>query len=196
LSGVGTLAQAGGIFGGVGSAGASGFLVDPGDPDPGPQAPTFIGPPTPPPGAKRPNLIGPFKVLDCAGFKAARSVLPQTRAQRIEFGGFIYKNSQGGWFYYSAAFSGTAGALPTFDTHRTLDTPKGFSLAGWYHSHPLVPGYPHPELFSGADLGASRRVEGPGYLLVPSGDVLKLLPYPADAPVAPAKVTISACQGG
>ena len=51
LSGGGTLAQAGGIFGGVGSAGASGFLGDPGDPDPGPQAPTFIGPPTPPPGA-------------------------------------------------------------------------------------------------------------------------------------------------
>jgi len=84
------------------------------------------------------NLTGPFNVLDCAGYKAARSILPQTKAQGIEFGGLIYKNDQSSSYFYSAPFSGTAGALPSFDVHRTQDTPGGFSLAGWYHSHPLV----------------------------------------------------------
>ena len=142
------------------------------------------------------SLMGPLKVLDCAGYTAARNVLPQTKAQGIEFGGFIYKNNQSSSYFYSAPFSGTPGALPSFDIHRTQDTPSGFSLAGWYHSHPLVPNYPHPELFSGADLGATRRVGGPGYLLTPSGGVLKLLPYPPNAPVAPTRVSSSVCQGG
>lgn len=72
------------------------------------------------------------------------SVLPQTKAQSIEFGGFIYKNNQSSLYFYSAPFSGTPGALPSSDVHRTQDTPNGFSLAGWYHSHPVPSSYPHP----------------------------------------------------
>jgi hypothetical protein len=142
------------------------------------------------------NLTGPFKVLDCAGYTAAGSIRLQTKAQGIEFGGLIYENNQNNSYFYSAPFSGTLGALPSFDVHRTQDTPSGFSLAGWFHSHPLVPNYPHPELFSGADVGATRRVGGPGYLLTPNGTVLKLLPYPPNAPVAPTRVASDVCQGG
>lgn len=141
-------------------------------------------------------LTGPFKNLDCAGYTAARSILSQTQAQGIEWGGFVYKSGQSNSYFFATSFSGTPAALPSFDFHRRQDTPSGFSLAAWYHFHPRVVGYPHPEPFSGEDLGATRRVGGPGYLLTPAGTVLKLLPYPPSAPVAPTLVFSSACKGG
>jgi RHS repeat-associated protein len=122
------------------------------------------------PAAKRPS-----KTLNCAALNATNAIVPEPKAQGIEFGGFIYQSGAASMYSYTAPFSGTPGALPSFYSHMG-DVPSGASIVGWYHSHPLVPGYPAPENFSGGDLAASRYLHAPGFLVTPSGQLLRLDP--------------------
>jgi len=64
-------------------------------------------------------------------------------------------------------------------------------IAGWFHSHPLVPGYNY-DVFSGNDLLITRK-EGPGYLATADGRILKLAIDPKGFPQA-SNVGSGACQ--
>ena len=113
--------------------------------------------------------IGNYPTLDCDGFRAARSILPQTKKQGIEFGGFLYKNSNGR-YSFSNPVSGTPTSIPSlFSSPQALVS----GIVGWFHSHPLLPDY-NSNMFSGNDLLDTRYLKGPGYLGTPDGTVLKL----------------------
>lgn len=96
--------------------------------------------------------IGNYPTLDCDGYRAARSILPQTKKQDIEFGGFLYKNSNGR-YSYSNPVAGTPTSIPSlFSSPQALVS----GIVGWFHSHPLVPGY-NSDMFSGNDLLITRK---------------------------------------
>ena len=137
-----------------------------------------------------------IKSLNCAGYTTSRSILRQTKAQKIEFGGFIDK-SPNGTYSYTPPFAGNRTSLPDFyDQYNShlQSLSNGYSVAGWYHSHPVPPpGYPSAGSFSGQDLSASHYLNAPGFLVTPSGAVLRLNPGP---PAATVRVPASVCQGG
>lgn len=124
---------------------------------------------------------GTYKTLNCAGYTAARSIFPQTKAKTIEFGGFIDKGPNG-TYSYTPPFPGSRTSLPNFyDQYNKLlqSLPTGYSIAGWYHSHPVPPPtYPSAEAFSGQDLSASHYINAPGFVVTPTGKVLRLDPGP------------------
>ena len=64
-------------------------------------------------------------------------------------------------------------------------------IVGWFHSHPLVPGY-DSDMFSGNDLLITRK-EGPGYLATPDDGILKLAIDPKGLPQV-SNVGSGACQ--
>ncbi len=146
---------------------------------------------TPPPTALTPanngTRIGNFPTLDCDGYRAAKSVLPQTAKRGIEFGGFLYKNSNGRYSYSSPVASDPTSIPTLFSSPQALVS----GIVGWFHDHPLVPGY-NNDMFSGADLLDTRKT-GPGYLGTATGRILKLaidsqgLPHVTD-------VNSGACQ--
>jgi hypothetical protein len=120
------------------------------------------------PPAKNAVKIGSFPTLDYDGYRAARSVLPQTAKRGIEFGGFLYKNSNGR-YSYSNPVAGNPTSIPTlFSSPQALVS----GIVGWFHTHPLIPGYENG-MFSGADLLDTRKT-GPGYLGTATGRILKL----------------------
>ncbi|MBV9765330.1 MAG: hypothetical protein JOZ48_10835 [Acidobacteriaceae bacterium] len=113
--------------------------------------------------------IGNFRTLDCDGYRAARSVLPQTTRIGHEFGGFLYKNSNGRYSYSYPPVEGTPTSIPTlFSSPQALVS----GIVGWFHDHPLVPGY-NNDMFSGYDLQDTRKT-GPGYLGTATSRILKL----------------------
>ena len=126
---------------------------------------------------------------------ASRGILSQTKALTIELGGFIDKSLSGS-YSYTDPFSGTRTSLPDFynqyrDHLRSMS--KGSSVVGWYHSHPMPPPtYPSSEAFSGADLSVSRVLGAPGFVVTPSGSVLKLSIGP---PVVTTRVPSGVCRG-
>lgn len=120
--------------------------------------------------------IGNFSTLDCDGYRAARSVLPQTAKKGIEFGGFLYKNSNGR-YSYSNPVAGTPTSIPTLFSSPQALVP---GIVGWFHAHPLVPGY-NNDMFSGYDLLDTRKT-GPGYLGTATGRILKLAIDPQGFP--------------
>jgi hypothetical protein len=139
------------------------------------------------PPAKNVFKTGNYLTLDCDGYRAARGILPRTAKAGIEFGGFLYKNSSGR-YSYSNPVAGNPTSIPTlFSSPQALVS----GIVGWFHSHPLVPGYEN-EMFSGADLLDTRQT-GPGYLGTATGRILKLaidskgLPHVTD-------VNSGACQ--
>jgi len=137
-----------------------------------------------------------IKTLNCAGYTASRSIFAQTRAQTIEFGGFIEK-APNGTYLYTPPFAGNRTSLPNFyDQYNSLvqGLSKGFSVTGWYHSHPVPPPtYPSAEAFSGQDLSVSHYLNAPGFVVTPSGAVLRLDPGP---PAVTTRVPSNVCQGG
>src|SRR5581483_6588666 len=145
--------------------------------------------------AQQPPKNG-IKTLNCAGYTASRSILPQTKAQTIEFGGFIEKGSNG-TYSYTPPLAGNRTSLPNFyDQYNSLvqSLSKGVSVAGWYHSHPVPPPtYPSAEAFSGQDLSVSHYINAPGFVVTPSGKVLRLDPGP---PAVTTRVPSNVCQGG
>jgi len=140
----------------------------------------------PPP--KKVIRIGNFPTLDCDGYRAARSVLPQTTKQGLEFGGFLYKNANG-HYSYSNPVSGTPTSIPSlFSSPQALVS----GIAGWFHSHPLVPGYTN-NMFSGNDLLITRYLKGPGHLATADGTIMKLSIDPKGYPQV-SNVNSGACQ--
>ena len=137
--------------------------------------------------AKKVVRIGNYPTLDCDGYRAARSILPQTKKQGIEFGGFLYKNGNGR-YSYSSPVAGTPTWIPSlFSSPQALVS----GIVGWFHSHPLVPGY-NSDMFSGNDLLITRK-EGPGYLATPDDGILKLAIDPKGFPQV-STVGSGACQ--
>ncbi len=143
-------------------------------PDANPGAPASTGTQGPVsniPAQPAKNVVrnGNYPNLDCDGYRAAKSILPQTTKRGIEFGGFLYTNSNGK-YSYSNPVSGTQTSVPAlFSSPQALIA----GIVGWFHSHPLVPGY-NNDLFSGNDLLITRYLKGPGYLATASGNILKL----------------------
>lgn len=146
----------------------------------------FVSDPVVPP--KNVIKIGNFKTVDCDGYRAARAILPQTTKKGIEFGGFLYKNANGN-YSYSNPVSGTPTSIPSL-----FSSPQAFvsGIAGWFHSHPLVPGYTNNN-FSGNDLLITRYLKGPGYLATADGTILKLNIGPNGYPQV-SNVNSGACQ--
>ena len=113
--------------------------------------------------------IGNYPTLDCDGYRAAKRVLPQTTKVGHEFGGFLYKNSNGRYSYSYPPVEGTPTSLPTlFSSPQALVS----GIVGWFHDHPLVPGY-NNNMFSGYGLQDTGKT-GPGYLGTATGRILKL----------------------
>jgi RHS repeat-associated protein len=119
---------------------------------------------------------GNYPTLDCDGYRAVRGILPQTTKQGIEFGGFLYQNSNGR-YSYSNPVAGEPTSIPDL-----FKSPQAFvsGIVGWFHTHPLVPGF-NNDRFSGSDLLITRK-EGPGYLGTASGRILKLAIDPKGLP--------------
>ena len=137
--------------------------------------------------AKNAIHIGNYPTLDCDGYRAVRSILPQTAKQGIEFGGFLYQN-RNGRYSYSNPVAGAPTSIPDlFKVPQALVS----GIVGWFHTHPLVPGF-NNDRFSGSDLLITRR-EGPGYLGTASGRILKLAIDPKGFPHT-TDVDKGACQ--
>lgn len=134
-----------------------------------------------------PPKTGNYRTLDCDGYRAVRSILPQTTKQGIEFGGFLYQNSNG-CYSYSNPVAGEPTSIPDL-----FKSPQAFvsGIVGWFHTHPLVPGF-NNDRFSGSDLLITRK-EGPGYLGTASGRILKLAIDPKGFPHT-TDVNNGACQ--
>ncbi len=114
--------------------------------------------------------------------------LPQTTKVGHEFGGFLYKNSNGRYSSSYPPVEGTPTTLPTlFSSPQALVS----GIVGWFHDHPLVPGY-NNDLFSGYDLLDTRKT-GPGYLGTATGRILKLSIDPKGLPHV-TDVDSGACQ--
>jgi len=144
--------------------------------------------PAPKPSAPKVTRIGNFPTLDCDGYRAARSILPQSEKRGIEFGGFLYRNGNGR-YSYSNSVAGTQTSVPTlFSSPQALVS----RIAGWFHSHPLVPGY-NNEMFSGSDLLPARYLKGPGYLAAADSTILKLSLDPRGFPQV-STVSSGSCQ--
>ena len=120
-------------------------------------------------------IPAPNNPLNCAGLQATNGIAAQTKTTHLEWGDFIYTGTAG--YQFTSPFSGTGSGLPTFYQHMG-DVPSGGTIVGWYHSHPLIPNGPTPELFSGAggDLGVSQYLRVPGFLTTPSGALKRLDP--------------------
>src|SRR5260370_39413005 len=93
------------------------------------------------------NLIDPlglkpgdkYKTIDCAGWDAVHDILPQTKQDGLEHGGFIYQNPDGS-YSYSAPIPGDPTGLPRRPFYN-IPTPAGSFRTGWYNTHPFVPGW-------------------------------------------------------
>ena len=124
-----------------------------------------------------------FKKIDCAGYTAVSSILTQTRQSGLEWGGYIFRSGAG--YTFSEPIRGTPVALPGFFK---IPTPDGMQQAGWYHTHPKVPGhdanrFSWPDVFITSHLNGYDG-KGPGYLGVPSGTILKLSPGRGSIPTS------------
>ena len=123
-----------------------------------------------------------YKTLDCAGWDAVHDILPQTKKDGLEHGGFIYQNPDGS-FSYTSPISGTPTELPA-NNFFNIPVPGGIP-SGWYHTHPYVPGY-NGQTFSDGDAWTSEHlnnsnthpISGPGYLGTPTNGVKKYTPIP------------------
>jgi hypothetical protein len=114
----------------------------------GGQQNTFQKPkPSPAQPSKKVVRTGNYPTLDCDGYSAAGSILPQTTKQGMEFGGFLYQNSNGR-YSYSNPVAGAPTSIPDL-----FKSPQAFvsGIVGWFHTHPLVPGF-NNDRFSGSDL--------------------------------------------
>jgi RHS repeat-associated protein len=126
-----------------------------------------------------------YKTLDCAGFDAVHDILPQTKQDGLEHGGFIYQNPDGS-YSYTSPIVGTPTALPA-NIFFNITIPSGTSKSGWYHTHPYVPGY-NGQAFSDGDAWTSEHlnnsnthpISGPGYLGTPTNVVKKYDPVPGN----------------
>jgi RHS repeat-associated protein len=139
------------------------------------------------------NLIDPFGLrpgdkysrIDCAGWNSVSDILPLTRFNKIEFGGFIYQNPDG-TYSYTVPTTGQRTTIPDFQARTPI--PSGTSKAGWYHTHPpaLGPDY-DPSIFSIGDKNVSEHLNGadevpgttgPGYLGTPDNVIKVYVPDP------------------
>lgn len=136
-----------------------------------------------------------YKTPDCAGLDAVHDILPQTKKDGLEHGGFIYQNPDGS-YSYTAPIPGTPTELPA-NKFFNIPIPAGTSRSGWYHTHPYVPGY-NGQIFSDGDAWTSEHlnnsnthpISGPGYLGTPTNVVKKYTPVP-DHPYGGKTSTVS-----
>jgi len=124
-----------------------------------------------------------YKTLDCAGRDAVNDILPMTKKDGLEHGGFIYQNPDGS-YSYTAPIDGTPTELPP-NKFFNIPLPAGASRSGWYHTHPYVPGY-NGQIFSDGDAWTSEHlnnsnthpISGPGILGTPTNVIKKYTPVP------------------
>ncbi len=124
-----------------------------------------------------------YKKLDCAGRDAVNDILPMTKKDGLEHGGFIYQNPDGS-YSYTAPIDGTPTELPA-NKFFNIPVPAGTSRSGWYHTHPYVPGY-NGQIFSDGDAWTSEHlnnsnthpISGPGILGTPTNVIKKYTPVP------------------
>jgi RHS repeat-associated protein len=140
-------------------------------------------------GQRPTNLIDPaglkpgdkYKSLDCAGRDAVNDILPMTKKDGLEHGGFIYQNPDGS-YSYTSPIEGTPTALPA-NKFFNIPVPAGTSRSGWYHTHPYIPGY-NSQIFSDGDAWTSEHlnnsnthpISGPGILGTPTNVIKKYTP--------------------
>jgi RHS repeat-associated protein len=124
-----------------------------------------------------------YKSIDCAALNALGDIFPQTKKDGNEHGGFIYQNPDG-TFSYTDPTTGTPTSIPA-PKFFTIPIPVGATPAGWYHTHPYVPGY-NGQVFSDGDKWTSEHLNnsnshpivGPGYLGTPTNSMKKYVPAP------------------
>ena len=114
---------------------------------------------------------GTTRILNCVAFQAVNAAYDETKAQTLEYGGFIVKKPNQ-TYYYTTAFAGSQISMGsnfyTQFNRLVLSLGKGYSVAGWYHDHPIGPPRYDPEHMSDGDRGATNYIGGPGFLLTPT----------------------------
>jgi RHS repeat-associated protein len=131
------------------------------------------------PGDKYPNA-------KCAGWNAVNDYNPTSIAENREYGGFIYKNSDGTFSYTDPHVNNDAGIGNDFKLPRFWDIPipNGTERAGWYHTHAGPPLSEINNDFSPEDMDISDKpapigLNGlPGFLGTPKPQVRMYLPSP------------------
>jgi hypothetical protein len=115
-------------------------------------------------------------------FQAANAAYPQSTSQTREYGGFIVKKPDQ-TYYSTPAFAGSQismGANMYMQYNNlTLTLQRsypGYSIAAWFHDHPVGPPGYNPEKFSDNDAGFSHFVGGPGFLMTPTKRFLRVDP--------------------
>jgi RHS repeat-associated protein len=151
------------------------------------------------------NLLDPtgllpgqkYQSLECAGWHAIRDINQTSRHRSPawphgrEYGGWMYKNSDGSYSYTAPVPGGPAGVSPS--DFRPI--PRRAHIAGDYHTHgaydpadntvnnlPNSPNYQWQddgnEIFSDSDKLGNEQEHGPGFLGTPQGTTEEYIPRP------------------
>jgi RHS repeat-associated protein len=152
------------------------------------------------------NLLDPsgwkpgdkYQSLRCAGWNAVNDINPTSRHKSPawplgrEYGGWLYKNSDGTYSYASPVPGGPRGVSSGDFT----PIPGGTSRAGGYHTHgafdpalnadgnpaPGTPGYDPQydgnEIFGVGDKSSLDGLKIPGFLATPQGTIKEYIPKP------------------
>jgi len=117
-----------------------------------------------------PKIPVKFKTAEEAAIHAMKNANPKSVSEGREYGGWVYKNSDG-TYSYNPPVRGTKDGLSNMPN-------KGSTDVVWYHTHGAAdPGY-NNENFSGkrGDKGYSKVNNATGYLATPSGVIKKYDP--------------------
>ena len=110
-----------------------------------------------------------FCSIDAAAKDAMDFIGPKSFRQGLEYGGWIYKN------WYNDKYSYDSPTRGMKDSMVLPNEPWVSDVAGWYHTHPPLPGY-SGEGFSDADKKVSDERQLPGYVRTPKGKDKKYSP--------------------
>ena len=117
-----------------------------------------------------------YQTRDQAAKDAMSDIYDFTKRKTVEYAGVIYQNPNDGTYSYTRPNKGTK------DTSNPGTCPKDKRFRGTYHSHPSLPPPYQTEAFMGQDVIAAelRTSESgkaqPGYLITPSGNMLRYDP--------------------
>jgi uncharacterized protein RhaS with RHS repeats len=116
----------------------------------------------------------------CAGWNAVNDYNPTSIEQNKEYGGFIYRNSDGTFSYTNPHVNGDAGIgdANTIPRFWQIPIPAGTRRGGWYHTHAGGPVSEANNDFSPRDMRISDiSLNGlPGFLGIPNGQVRMYIP--------------------
>lgn len=110
----------------------------------------------------------PYATLDKAAMAAAADIGSMSN-QRVEYGGWIYRQDEGTYSY----------TAPRTDNLKDSVSPgpRPCEAEADYHSHPRIPPYKYNR-FSDSDMLSNDVMGLPGYLRIPNGSVLRYDPAP------------------